>query len=108
MSLRDYQQQVDAALQPLAKPYWDPLSQLARLTEEVGELARILNHLYGDKPKKPTDELAEMADEIADIIFCVLALANSQGITDLDPALQRSINKLHGRDHGRYQLKKPE
>jgi len=106
MSLSDYQQQVDTALQPLAKPYWDPLSQLARLTEEVGELARILNHLYGDKPKKPTDELADIADEIADIIFCVLALANSQGITNLDEAMQQAINKLQTRDAGRYQMKK--
>jgi len=105
MSLSDYQQQVDTALQPLAKPYWDPLSQLARLTEEVGELARILNHLYGDKPKKPNDELAEMADEIADIIFCVLALANSQGITNLDDAMKRAINKLDERDHDRYERK---
>lgn len=105
MSLRDYQQQVDAALQPLAKPYWDPLSQLARLTEEVGELARILNHLYGDKPKKPSDELSEMADEIADIIFCVLALANSQGITNLDEAMKRAISKLDERDRDRYARK---
>jgi NTP pyrophosphatase (non-canonical NTP hydrolase) len=55
MSLADYQKQIDDSVQPYAKPYWDPLSQLAGIAEEVGEVARILNHQYGDKPKKPTE-----------------------------------------------------
>lgn len=104
MSLSDYQQQVDDALQPLARPYWDPLSQLARLTEEVGEVARILNHQYGDKPKKANEDLADLADELGDVIFVVLALANSQGIK-LDPAVERAIAKLHTRDKDRFDKK---
>jgi NTP pyrophosphatase (non-canonical NTP hydrolase) len=107
MSLSDYQKQIDDALQPLAKPYWEPLSQLARLTEEVGEVARILNHQYGDKPKKADEELAELADELGDIIFVVVALANSQGIK-LDPAVEGAIAKLQTRDADRFSKKKPE
>lgn len=105
MSLADYQKQIDATLQPLAKPYWDPLSQLARIIEEVGETARILNHKYGDKPKKKDEVLEDLGDELADIIFAVIALANSENI-DLDPAMQRAIAKLHTRDKDRYARKK--
>lgn len=104
MSLRDYQQQIDDSFKPLAKPYWDPLSALARITEEVGEIARILNHQFGDKPKKPGEKHADLADEIADTIHALLALANSQGI-DMDPPMQRAINKLHTRDKDRFQKK---
>ena len=106
MSLRDYQKQVDEELQQFAKPYWDPLSQLARLTEEVGEVARILNHQYGEKPKKPGEEHEDLADELADIIFDCICLANSQGI-QLDPALERTIAKLNGRDRHRFERKAP-
>lgn len=52
MTLTEYQKQIDDILQGYEKPYWEPLSNLARLIEEVGEVARILNHQYGDKPKK--------------------------------------------------------
>lgn len=104
MSLADLQKQVDDALQPLAKPYWDPLSQLARIIEEVGETARILNHKYGDKPKKKDEVLEELGDELADIIFGVVALANSQKI-ELDPAMRRAIAKLDERDFDRYERK---
>lgn len=106
MSLADYQKQLDDSLQGYAKPYWEPLSQLARLSEEVGEVARILNHKYGDKPKKPGEEHEELADELADVLYSVLALANYESI-DLDPAMQRAIAKLETRDKNRF-AKKPE
>ena len=104
MALSEYQKRVDAALQVHAKPYWDPLSQLARLTEEVGEVARILNHKYGDKPKKPGEVHEELADELADIVFGVVCMANSEDI-DLDSALERALNKLTVRDKDRFERK---
>ena len=104
MSLAAYQKKIDDSLQPLAKPYWDPLSQLARIIEEVGEVSRILNDKYGDKPKKKDEVLEDLADELADIIFATICLANSEGI-DLDPAMKRAIAKLHTRDKDRYKRK---
>jgi NTP pyrophosphatase (non-canonical NTP hydrolase) len=106
MSLADYQKQIDDSLKPLAKPYWQPLSQLARISEEVGEVARILNHAYGDKPKKPGEIHQDLADELADIIYSIICLANSEKI-DLDDAMQRAIDKLKTRDADRFQKKKP-
>lgn len=104
MPLADYQKQVDDALKPYAKPYWHPLSQFARLAEEVGEISRILNHKYGDKPKKPSEEHDELANELADVLFCVICLANSEGI-ELDSALQQAIKKISTRDRDRFKKK---
>lgn len=104
MSLKDYQKQVDDMLQQYEKPYWHPLSQLARMTEEVGEVSRILNHQFGDKPKKPTEEHDDLADELADVLYTVICLANSQDI-ELDEPMQRVIAKLETRDVGRFRKK---
>ncbi len=102
MSLQNYQQQIDDGVQQYAKPYWHPLSQLARLSEEVGEVARILNAKYGDKPKKPDEVHEDLADELADILYTVLALANSENIV-LDEPMKRAINKLQTRDKDRFE-----
>lgn len=104
MSLADYQKQIDDELQQYELPYWAPLSILARLTEEVGEVARILNHQYGDKPKKQGEEHEALEDELADVLYAVICLANSQGI-DLDEPMQRSMAKLSTRDAGRFRKK---
>lgn len=104
MSLRDYQKQIDDDVQQFAKPYWEPLSILARVTEEVGEVARILNAQYGDKPKKPNEVHEELSDEIADVLYALLCLANREGI-DMDEPMQRSIAKLMTRDANRFEKK---
>jgi NTP pyrophosphatase (non-canonical NTP hydrolase) len=80
------------------------LSQLARLAEEVGEVSRILNAAYGDKPKKPTDATDDLGDELSDIMWSVVCLANSQGI-DLEPHMQAQFEKLTVRDKGRFAKK---
>lgn len=103
--LKDYQKQIDKQLQAFAKPYWHPLSQLARITEEVGEVARILNHKYGDKPKKPTEIHEDLGDEIADVLYSLLCLANSEDI-DMDAAMKRALNKTATRDKDRFDKKK--
>jgi len=103
-NLSDYQKQVDDAVQPFAKPYWDPLSQLASMLEELGEISRIVNHMHGDKPKKPGDVHSALEDELADLLFSIICLANSEGI-DLDEPMQRTINKLNTRDKDRFERK---
>ncbi len=104
MSLSDYQRQIDDSVRPYEKPYWHPLSQLARTTEEVGEVARILNHLYGDKPKKPTEQHEDLGEELADVIYTILCIANNLKI-DLDEPINKVIDKLESRDKDRFKKK---
>lgn len=106
-TLKTYQEEIDTMLQAYEKPYWHPLSQLARIIEEVGEISRILNHEYGDKPKKPGEAHEMLEDEIADAMYSLICLANSQNI-QLDGPLQKAIAKLETRDKGRFAKKKPE
>ena len=102
--LKDYQQRIDDELQQYELPYWAPLSILARLTEEVGEVARIMNHQFGDKPKKPGEVHEPLEDELADVIYAAICIANSQGL-DLDAAMQRVMRKMSTRDVGRFNKK---
>lgn len=104
MSLKDNQMQVDQWASQFTVPYWQPHEILARLIEEVGELAREINTLYGPKKKKPTEEIKELGDEMADIIFTIVCLANSKGI-NLDESFQHVIDKCYGRDNNRYEKK---
>lgn len=88
----------------LDEPYWPPLSQFARLTEEVGELGRLLNHIYGSKPKKPDEAGQELGEEIADILFALICIANRHSI-DLDKELYKVIDKSKIRDKDRFKKK---
>lgn len=81
--------------------YWDELSLLARLTEEVGELAREYNHRFGAKRKKASEGDAALQDEMADVLWILLCMANQQGI-DLDAAFERTMVKLKTRDADRF------
>lgn len=101
MSLQTYQKQIDDWVQGYEKPYWHPLSQFARIAEEVGEMGRLLNHLYGDKPKKETEALQELPEELADIVFAIICMANSHDI-DLDDAMKKVIEKSINRDKDRF------
>ncbi len=76
--------------------YWSPLSQYARLAEEVGELGRELNHRFGEKPRTQKDSEGSVADELGDVLFIVLTLANSLGI-ELDDALRATLAKYEAR-----------
>ncbi len=104
MTLKDYQQTIDEWAQTLEKPYWHPLSQFARMSEELGEVGRLLNHMYGDKPKKPTEARQELPEELADVLFTVLCMANSHNI-DLDEAMKPVLAKLTTRDSDRFKKK---
>lgn len=76
--------------------YWSPLSQYVRLVEEVGELGRELNHRFGDKPRGHKDVATPVEDELGDVLFIVLLLANSLGV-DLDATLSRTLEKYESR-----------
>lgn len=101
MSLKNYQQQIDDSVRANELSYWTPMSNLARLIEEVGEVARIVNHHFGEKPKKGNEELSELGDELADVIYSALCMANSQGI-EMDEPMKRAIAKLETRDKDRF------
>jgi len=101
LTLREAQQAVDAWISQFREGYWPPLSNLARLIEEVGELARELNHRFGHKPKKPGEPEQPLDLEIADCLFVLIALANEQGI-DLDDAFRRVLEKYRTRDARRW------
>jgi len=107
MSLRDSQRAVDQYVRQFAEGYWPPLSNLARLIEEVGELARELNHRFGHKPKKPGEPDQDLSLELADILFVLLAIANEQGI-DLQDAFDRVLAKYDTRDRDRWTRIAPE
>ena len=81
--------------------YWDEMSLLARLTEEIGELAREYNHQFGAKKKKPTESDSDIAGELADILWLVLCMANQQGI-DMTEAFESVLTKLNVRDANRF------
>jgi mutator protein MutT len=104
MSLKDIQRDVDEWTKQFTPQYWQPLEILARLTEETGEFAREVNHRWGPKKKKSTEEKKEVSDEMADIIFTLCCMANSQGI-DLDEAFNKMMDKLKGRDSARFERK---
>ena len=100
-TLREVQQQVDDWVSDVGKGYWSPHEMLARLVEEVGETARLINHLYGPKKKKDSEQAQELSGELADILFAVICLANSQGI-DLQSAFEQMMQKYSVRDKDRY------
>jgi NTP pyrophosphatase (non-canonical NTP hydrolase) len=99
--LKDAQARVDAWISQFEEGYWPPLSNLARLTEEVGELAREMNHRFGHKPKKADEPDQDLAIELADVLFVLLVIANEQGI-DLEEALAKVLEKYRLRDSDRW------
>jgi len=105
-TIRELQEDVDQWVQTAGGGYWSPHANLARISEEVGELARLINHIYGPKPKKPTEADQELGEELADILFAVICLANSEGI-DLAESIEGVLAKVWRRDGNRYRLTNP-
>ncbi|QHW30161.1 nucleotide pyrophosphohydrolase [Paenibacillus rhizovicinus] len=106
-SLADIQKEVDAYIGQFKEGYFSPLSMLARMSEEVGELAREVNHHYGEKPKKSDEAENSIEMELGDILFIVVCFANSLGI-DLADAHDRVMNKFNTRDANRWTRKNVE
>ncbi len=99
--LKAAQQKVDEWISQFEEGYWPPLANLARLVEEVGELARLVNHRFGAKPKKDGEADQDMAEELADVLFVLLCMANEQGI-DMDAAFEGVLEKYRVRDADRW------
>ena len=104
MTLADLQRRVDGWVSQFEEGYFHPLTNMARLTEEVGELAREVNHRFGQKTKKADEPEADLGMEMADILFVLICMANREGI-DLDAAFDRMMGKVESRDAGRWTRK---
>ena len=103
-SLNQMQKEVDDYISQFKAGYFSPLANLARLTEEVGELAREINHYYGEKQKKPTEEENSVKAELGDNLFVLLCIANSLGI-DMTESFNETMEKFNTRDKNRFERK---
>ncbi|WP_240695286.1 nucleotide pyrophosphohydrolase [Thermus caldilimi] len=103
LTLKEAQRQVDAWISQFKEGYFPPLLMLARLTEELGEVARVLAHRHGKKPK-PGEEEGDLAMELADLLFVLISLANREGI-DLEEAFLKAMAKYRDRDGERWTRK---
>jgi len=101
MSLQTTQQQVDQWIKDYGVRYFNELTNMALLTEEVGELARIVARQYGEQSFKDSDREKNLADEMADVLFVLVCLANQTGV-DLEEAFQLNMRKKTERDANRH------
>jgi NTP pyrophosphatase (non-canonical NTP hydrolase) len=101
MTIKDAQKTVDQWIQEYGVRYFSELTNMAILTEEVGEVARIISRQYGDQSFKASDRDKNLADELADVMFVVICLANQTGI-DLEDAMKRNLDKKTQRDADRH------
>ena len=101
MTIALAQQQVDQWIKTVGVRYFSELTNMTILTEEVGELARIMARTYGDQSFKESDKEKNMADEMADVLWVLICLANQTGV-DLTDALQRNFEKKNSRDADRH------
>ncbi|PRP67337.1 nucleotide pyrophosphohydrolase [Nonlabens agnitus] len=101
MSLKQSQEQVDAWIKNHGVRYFNELTNMAQLTEEVGEVARIIARRYGEQSEKESDKNKDLGEELADVMFVVLCLANQTG-TDLEAAFAKKLQIKTDRDHDRH------
>ena len=107
MSLKDYQTKVDQFIMQFEDEYWPPLSMFAALVEEIGEVARVLNKQEGHKPLKPDEFIKGLSEEIGDVLFSVICLANYYHI-DLDQSISNTLEKYILRDQNRWKHKETD
>ncbi|TQR19759.1 nucleotide pyrophosphohydrolase [Psychrobacillus vulpis] len=103
-TLMELQKDVDTYISQFKEGYFPPMELLARLTEELGELSREVQHKYGTKKKKATEVEKELADEMGDFFFVLICMANAEGI-DLQQSLQNVLYKYNTRDKDRWTKK---
>jgi NTP pyrophosphatase (non-canonical NTP hydrolase) len=101
LTIRDAQQLVDSWIRTTGVRYFSELTNMAILTEEVGEVARLMSRLYGDQSFKESDKDRELGDELADVLWVLLCIANQTGI-DLTRALEKNFTKKSVRDSQRF------
>lgn len=103
-TLHEMQREVDEYIGQFKEGYFSPLAMMARLTEEMGELAREINHYYGEKPKKSTEKERTVEEELGDVLFVMICMANSLNI-DLETAHNVVMDKFQTRDKNRWTRK---
>jgi len=101
MTIKEAQQRVDEWIRSTGVRYFSQLTNMAILTEEVGEVARIISRQYGDQSFKKSDKKADLADELADVLWVLICLANQTGV-DLTEAFEKNIAKKSRRDTTRH------
>jgi len=105
MTIKDAQKTVDQWIQSTGIRYFNELTNMAMLTEEVGEVARLIARRFGEQSFKESDKEKDLSDELADVLFVVICLANQTGV-DLTDALQRNLDKKTKRDSKRHRNNK--
>lgn len=106
MTIKEAQDTVNQWIMQYGKRYFNELTNMAVLTEEVGEVARIISRRYGEQSFKTGEENADLGDELADVMWVIICLANQTGI-DLTEAFEKNVAKKTGRDSERH-LKNPK
>lgn len=101
MTIKEAQSQIDSWIKTTGVRYFSELTNMAILTEEVGEVARLMSRLYGDQSFKESDKGKELADELADVLWVIMCIANQTGI-DLTDALKKNFEKKNIRDIDRH------
>ncbi len=102
MEISEAQKIIDNWIKAYGVRYFDELTNMAILTEEVGEVARIISRRYGEQSEKESDKGKDLGDELADVLFVVMCIANQTGI-DLEDAIKRNIEKKTQRDAKRHE-----
>ena len=101
MNIQNAQKAVDEWIQDHGVRYFDELTNMAQLTEEVGEVARIIARRYGEQSEKESDKDKDLGEELADVLFVVLCLANQTGV-DLQQSFEKKLGLKTQRDHDRH------
>ncbi|MGE7920233.1 nucleotide pyrophosphohydrolase [Viridibacillus sp. NPDC093762] len=104
VTMQQMQKQVDEYIGQFKEGYFPPFELLARLTEELGELSREVQNVYGMKKKKPTEAVKSLEEEFGDFLFVLICFANAENI-DMAEALQRVLHKFETRDKDRWTRK---
>ena len=102
MTIQEAQQKVDEWIKTVGVRYFSELTNMAILTEEVGEVARLMSRTYGDQSFKESDRGKELSDELADVLWVLICIANQTGV-DLTTALEKNLEKKSNRDKDRHQ-----
>ena len=102
MTLQEAQQKIDQWIKSTGVRYFSELTNMAILTEEVGEVARLMSRMYGDQSFKETEKEKNLSDELADVLWVLICIANQTGV-DLTQAMQRNFEKKNTRDGQRHQ-----
>jgi len=103
-SLNEVQTEIDGWINQFTESYFPPLSRMAAMTEEVGEVARVLNRMYGPKKAKNDETIKDLEEELGDVFFTLVCMANAENI-DLTKAYERKMDKVTKRDSGRFEKK---